>query len=171
MPANESAAYGIYPSTVALNEALLALSERGFEKESICLMLSPTHPIAATVRESSGHPFERVANARAADLIGWLSEFGAVVIPTFGFFIRSRQFFHALVLQQRSVTRCGGGKTLAALGFPQEDAEHFEKQVRELGALLYVSSHENLSALELLRSTGAQEAGLLQNEAALQAAA
>lgn len=174
MAANAFAAYAIYPQNVALNEVLRTLRQKGIDKESICMMLSPTHPIATTVRESSGNSFEQVTNARTAGLIGWLSELGAVVIPSFGFFIRSRQFFHSLVLERDSMTRCGERGTLAALGFREEEAEHLEDQVRKVGGLLYVSCPETAQtrlALELLRATGAEQAGLVQNEATVETAA
>jgi hypothetical protein len=169
MAATASAAYAIYPQSVALNEVLQTLGQGGFDKESICMMLSPTHPIATTVREANMHTFEREANTLTAKLIGWLSEFGAVVIPTFGFFIRSQAFFRALVAEQDSIARCGRSGTLAGLGFSEDDAKRFEHQVREVGALLYVSCPETAQkqwALELMRATGAEEAGLLQNDGA-----
>jgi hypothetical protein len=161
-----SAAYALYPHTIALPEVLRTLGQGGFEKESICMMLSPTHPITTIVREANQHPFERDASAVSAGLIGWLSEFGAVVIPTFGFFIRSREYFHALVVEQNSLTGCGRHRTLAGLGFAEEDAARFENQLREMGVMIYVACPEEARtkwALELLRATGAKEAGLLQS--------
>jgi hypothetical protein len=174
MAVNASAAYAIYPHSVALNEVLQALREGGFEKESICMMLSPTHPITTIVRETNIHGYERESGAVTAGLIGWLSEFGAVLIPTFGFFIRSRLYFHALVVEQDSMAHHGHCRTLAGLGFPDDDAERVENQVRQVGVLLYVSCSEPAQtkwALELLRATGGEEAGCLENEAALVAVA
>jgi hypothetical protein len=160
-----SAAYALYPHNIALPEVLRTLGQGGFEKESICMMLSPKHPITTIVREANQHTFERDASAVSAGLIGWLSEFGAVVIPTFGFFIRSREFFHALVVEQGSMTLCGRHRTLRGLGFAEDDAERFENQLREMGVMIYVACPEEARtkwALELLRATGAKEAGLLQ---------
>lgn len=174
MVENTSAAYAIYPDHVVLNEVLQTLERGGFDKESICMMLSPAHPIATTVRESSQRAFERETNVITAGLIGWLSEFGAVVIPTFGFFIRSREFFRSLVLERDSTAVCGHRGTLISLGFSAPDAEHFESQVDKGCVLLYLScpkSAQTESALELLRTTGAGETGLLESETAVGAAA
>lgn len=174
MAVNAYAAYAIYSDGVTPNAILRTLEQAGFDKENICMMLSPTHPIAMIVRESGRQPFEGETNVVLAGLIGWLSEFGAVVIPNFGFFIRSQEFFHALVVERESIRECGRRGTLVCLGFPQRDAERFEGQVREAGMLLYVSCPEVARtewALELLRSTGAEEAGLLQNEVAAAAIA
>jgi len=164
MAANAPAAYAMYSDNVPLEEVLQSLGQAGFDKESICLLLSPAHPTARIMRKS---------NVLAAGLINWLAEFGAAVIPTFGFFIRSRRFFHALV-DRDSAWGCGHCGTLVSLGFSREDAERFEVHVREVGALLYVGCLEIAqarSALEWLRATGAEEAGLVESEAAMYAAA
>jgi hypothetical protein len=173
MALNASAVYATYPDGVALDEVLQTLERGGLDKESICMVLSPTHPIAAIVRESSTRSFEREENAVTTGWIGWLSELGAVVIPTFGFFIRSREFFHPLVVQRDSFAPCSGNGTLAALGFSPEDAERFEGQVDEGSAFLYVSCPETETqwALELLRAAGADESGLLESESAVETAA
>lgn len=168
------AVYAIYPQSVALNELLQNLSQGGFDKESICMMLSPTHPVAEMVREANMHSFERDTHAASAGLIGWLSEFGAVLIPTFGFFIRSRDFFHALVVEQDSIAYCGRHGTLVALGFSERDARRCEHRLRESGVLLYVScanSAQTKWALELMRTWGADEIGLLTGKSKAAAAA
>ena len=110
------AVYALYPQSIALNELLQTLSQGGFDKESICMMIAPTHPVAEMMREANTHSLERGTQAASAGLIGWLSEFGAVLIPTFGFFVRSREFFHALVVEQDSIAYCGRHGTLVALG-------------------------------------------------------
>ena len=173
MATNAPAAYGVYAPSVALHEVLQTLGEGGFEKEGICMMLSPSHPIATTVRESGGLPFEQIATTGAAALVAWLSEFGAVVIPTFGFFINSCKFFQSLVTERSSIAPCGSG-TLISLGFPEDDAQRFETQVREAGALLYVPCGNTVQmqwTLELLRATGAQETGLLECKTAMESVA
>lgn len=171
MAASASAAYGTYPENVALNQVLQALGDAGVEKESICLLLSPAHPIATTVRESSARPFEHEANVVTASLMNWLTELGAVVIPTYGFFVRSRKFLHALGVDRNSVSRFGHRGTLVSLGFSTEDAKRFEDHVRDVGVLVYVACSEMAQtrwALELLRVTGAEEAGMVENEAAME---
>lgn len=169
MEVNANAAYAIYPENVVLTEVLQKLGRGGVDKESICMILSPTHPISTIVRESSTRRFERESNAVTAGLIGWLSEFGAVLIPKFGFFIRSREFFHTLFVERDSAPGCGPTGTLLRLGFAPREAERFDSQVRDLGVFLFVSCRESERmewALELLRATGAQEAGTLQSETA-----
>jgi len=172
MAAHTPAAYGLYTHDIPLNEVVRALNQAGFSNQDICMMLSPNHPIATVVREAS-FLSERESSAVTAGLIGWLSEFGAVVIPSVGFFIRSQEFFKALVVKKSSPL-CGTSGTLAGLGFSDEDAARYEAQLRKLGVMVYVSCPENTRAdwaIELLRQTGAREAAALERQAALTAVA
>jgi hypothetical protein len=167
-----AAAYGVYSQNVALTEIVANLNQAGFENEDICMMLSPGHPIASIVRDASLFNTESEANAVTAGLIGWLSGFGAVLIPTVGFFIRSQAFFHALMVVREAPALCGNARTLVGLGFSEDDAERFEDQIGQLGVLVYVSCSESAKTLwarEVLRHTGAHEASTL--EASLSAAA
>jgi hypothetical protein len=163
--AMNAAAYGIYTQDIALNEVVRNLNQAGFGNEDICMMLSPGHPIASMVRDASLFNTEKEASAVTAGLIGWLSEFGAVVIPTVGFFIRSQAFFHALMVARSAPALCGNARTLVGLGFSEEEAERFEDQLEQLGVLVYVSCTEGAKTLwarEVLRHTGAQEAATLE---------
>jgi hypothetical protein len=174
MEVNSSAAYGLYPQDVALTDIVRNLNQAGFENEDICMMLSPTHPIASVVREASLFNTERDANAVTAGLIGWLAEFGAVLIPTVGFFIRSQAFFHALMVAKEGRALCGNAGTLVRLGFSEEEAERFEDQLGDLGVLVYVSCAESAKthwAREVLRHTGALEAATLGERISLAATA
>jgi hypothetical protein len=166
MAINTAAAYGLYPQDVALADVVQTLNTAGFENESICMLLSPTHPIASLVRDASVFNSERESSAVTAALIGWLSEFGAVMIPTVGFFIRSQVFFHAL-MQRETPTLCGNAGTLSGLGFSDDEADRFEHELREVGVLVYVSCPESQKtswACELLRHTGAHEAATLDEK-------
>jgi hypothetical protein len=168
MSVHMPAAYGMYPHDVPLYDIVRTLNQAGFEKEDICMMLSPAHPIATIVREASFLNTEREASAVTAGLIGWLSEFGAVLIPTVGFFIRSQEFLRALVVAKDSPALCGNTRPLVSLGFSEIDAERYENQLREVGVLVYVSCPESAKtdwARELLQRTGAEEASTLRFDA------
>ena len=158
MTVSASAAYGIYSYDTELHQVVHTLNQLGFENEAICMMVSPGHPIATFVREANILNAERKEGAVAEKFMGWLFEFGAVVIPTVGFFIRSQVYLHALVVSGQS--RC-----LAGLGFSELDAERFEKHLREIGVMVYVTCAESANAewaVEILRRTGAKEPGLLE---------
>jgi hypothetical protein len=164
MNMNTAAAYGMYPRNVALPDVVCALNSAGYGKEDICMVLSPAHPDAAAVRDGS------VFNAAPEDtklstrMIAWFSGFGAVVIPTVGFFIRSQSFLQALFNEQNTPSLSRGSRTLLGLGFSQDDAKRLDHQLCDVGAMVYVSckggAHTD-GAIELLRSTGAREAASL----------
>jgi hypothetical protein len=156
-----TAAYGMYPHNAALAEIVCALNRAGFSNEDICMVLSPAHPAANAVRDARIAAPERADTASSARTIGWFSEFGAVVIPSVGFFIRSLPFFHALIVDQNSSALCGGrSRTFVNLGFSEEDAKRLDGQMNDEGALVYVTCPERSraeSASALLRRAGARE--------------
>ncbi|MFY9908408.1 MAG: hypothetical protein WCF22_06765 [Candidatus Sulfotelmatobacter sp.] len=159
-----AAAYGIFSHDVALADIIHTLNQAGFDNENICMMLSPSHPIASMVREASLFSSDREDNVATAGMIGWLSAFGAVVIPTVGFFIRSQPFLHALMAAREAPALCGNARTLVGLGFSEGDAKKYEDQLRRLGVLVYVSCGEiakTFWAQEVLRHTGARETATL----------
>ena len=167
MALNTNAAYGLYSQEVALNDVVHTLNQAGFVNEDICMMLSPSHPIASLIKDASLFSSACESNAVTASLIGWLSEFGAVMIPTVGFFIRSQAFFRALMVSRDAPTLCGSASTLTGLGFSDEEAGRFEHRLRRDGVMVYVSCSENSQtawAREVLRHTGAQETATLDEE-------
>jgi hypothetical protein len=170
------AAYGMYSQDVPVGDVVHTLNDAGFDNENICMMVSPNHPIATVLRGASVFNGEGDTNTDAAGLIGWLSGFGAVVIPTLGFFIRSPAFFRALVSARQAPALCGDPKTLVSLGFSEGDAVRFERELGlgSMGVLVYISCGENTKtawARELLRRTGAVEAATLSHIAAAAVAA
>ncbi len=166
MTVNPPAAYGMYSHDAEFHEVVHTLKQSGFDKEDICIMIAPRHRMATFVCETNILNAERKEGAVAEESMRWLFEFGAVVIPTVGFFIRSPAFLHALVGNDNS-------GCLAGLGFSERDAHRFEGQLREMGVLIYVACTESAnaaSAVEILRRTGAKEPGLLEQEALMEAA-
>jgi hypothetical protein len=174
MSVHEPAAYAMYPRNVALPEVVSALNEAGFENEDICMVLSPAHPVATVVGNATIGDIAGEESARSARMIGWVSKFGAVVIPTVGFFIRSQAFFHALLVEQNCPALSRGSRILLGLGFSEDEAKRLGHQLCDVGALVYVSCREGAKAdwaVELLRRAGAKEAAGLGFAPAARAAA
>jgi hypothetical protein len=174
MAVSTPAAYGMYPHDVELHQVVQTLNQSGFGKEDICMMVSPSHPIAATVRGANILSADKESSAVAAGLIGWLMKFGAVMIPTVGLYVRSQAFLHALGVRKDSPALRGNSRALVGLGFSEGDALRFERQLREMGVLVYVAcsgSERTTRAVELMRRTGAHETATLEKEVALEAAA
>ena len=174
MMGSGTAAYGMYPRSIALPDIVCALNRAGFGNEDICMVLSPAHPVAEAVRDAKVTNVEREDSALGARMIGWISKFGAVVIPTVGFFIHSQAFFRALVTEQNFPALSRGSRTLLGLGFSEGEAKRLGHQLSDVGALVYVSCPESSkaeSAIELLRRMGAREAASLATINAAGAAA
>jgi hypothetical protein len=155
MRVNETAAYAMYPRTVALPEVVCALNRAGIGNEDICMVLSPAHPDASV--------FDSEA-ASSARMIAWFSELGAVFIPTVGFFIRSQAFFPPSSMEQSFPSLSRGSKTLLNLGFPQEEAKRLGRELSDFGALVYIPCSESAkaeTAMEVLQNLGAREASTL----------
>ena len=165
MSMNTAAAYGIYPRNVALPEVVGALNSAGYGKEDICMVLSPAHPDAAAVRDANVLDAGRDDSTLSTRMIAWFSGFGAVVIPTVGFFVRSQPFLQALFADQSVSSLSRGSHTLVGLGFSQDDAKRLDHQLCDVGAMVYVACRERSHAdvIELLRSLGAREAASLRN--------
>jgi len=172
MSATETAAYGMYPRNVALPEVVDALNGAGFDNEHICMVLSPAHPDATVVRDANIAESCKEETATSERMIGWFSKFGAVVIPTVGFFIRSQAFFRALVIEQNFPAMSRGSRTLLGLGFAEDEAKRLGHQLSDVGAMVYVSCQESSkakSAIELLMRAGAREAAGLKMAKAAEA--
>ncbi|MFZ0733997.1 MAG: hypothetical protein WAM79_16875 [Candidatus Sulfotelmatobacter sp.] len=164
MSTSAAAAYGMYPRNVSLPDVVCALNQAGFENTDICMVLSPAHPDAAAVSEATILGDQPSDSANSARVIRWFSGFGAVVIPTVGFFIRSEMFFHALVAEPHAPSLSRGTGTLVGLGFPTDDAKRLAHQLCDVNAMVYVSCRKHTDtegAIELLRNTGAREAASL----------
>jgi len=161
-----TAAYGMYPRSAALPEIVCSLNREGFAKEDICLVLSPQHPAATAVRDAKIQNIVPENSSASVKTIGWFSEFGAVIIPTIGFFIRSQAYFRALLLEQDFPSLSRDCRTLAGLGFSEKDARRLGHDLSDLGALVFVScggTDRADCAKELFRRSGASEAASIDH--------
>jgi len=164
---NKTAAYGIFPREAHLDQVLQSLHLAGFQKENICIFLTPTHPIAEKLKLQSmmiGTSSDSSAEQRMTDVVAWLSQFGAVVIPGVGFFIGSREFLRALTQSDcLAIAECDGGM-LTGLGIPQPHAFRYESRVQEDATLVFISCDGYAQAQwarEILRRMRAEEVSLL----------
>jgi len=139
------------------------------------MVLSPAHPDAVSIHDASTFDLPGGGDTKlSARMIDWFSKFGAVVIPTVGFFIRSQAYFQALLSEQNVPSLSQGCRTLVGLGFSQDDAKRLGHRLCDVGALIYVSCEEGDKAsrvIELLRRTGAQEAASVDEKMAAVATA
>ena len=159
---NKTAAYGIFPMDIRLDEIVTSLNSAGFGCEDICLFLPPSHSIADGVRNMKAAASDFSAEAGLTRMISWLSTFGGVVIPGVGFFVGSREYLHALTKTEPAVG--GDGGLLTSLGIAHEAAARYEARVRHDASLVFVScdgSAQSEWAREILRRLRAEEVRLL----------
>jgi hypothetical protein len=165
MMETKAAVYAVYPRDIPLFEVANTLNRAGFDNKEICMVLSPAHPVAQIVRDANVLDRERESRAVSARMIGRVSELGAFVIPSVGFFVRSQEFLQAFITDQESSSLSAKPRTLASLGFSTEEVERLDHQIcYGIGALVYVSCQEDARsdrAIELLRNAGAWEAASL----------
>ena len=164
MTGNGSAAYGMYSRGVALPEVIYALNRAGFENDDICMVLSPAHPAAESVREPTIFHHEASGRTTGENAIGWFSRMGAVAIPTVGLFVRSQNFLQALISEPKGPRLSRGSQMLLGLGFSPEDARRLGQQLCDFGALVYVTCREGAKTdgvIQLLKGSGAREAATL----------
>lgn len=157
---SKTAAYAIFPAQAEVEQILGSLNSAGFADESICVFLTPTHPIAEGLQQlKRGTAGDLSQEAQQAAVLQWLSRFGAVVIHGVGFFIGSREFLSALA-PSRPQYAGQRGELLQGLGIPQPDAARYEARVRNDASLIFVSC-EGIArsewAREILRSMQAEE--------------
>jgi hypothetical protein len=159
---NKTAAYGIFPMDIRLDEIVTSLNSAGFECEDICLFLPPSHSIADGVRNMKAAASDFSAEAGLTRMTSWLSTFGGVVIPGVGFFVGSREYLHALTKTELAVGEDGG--LLTSLGIAHEAAARYEARVRRDASLVFVSCDgpaQSEWAREILRRVRAEGVRLL----------
>ena len=159
-----SAAYGIFPMRARLEEVIASLNSAGFDHSSICVFLSPSHPIADDLRHLKT-PY--VNMSREADLestVSWLSKFGGFVIPGVGLFVGSRNYLPALTQVDCRSGRNGNRSMLQNLGIPEDVAARYESRLRHDATLVFVNCDgwaQSEWAREILRRLKADEVSLL----------
>lgn len=166
------AAYGLFPMAADLPQVVEALQSAGFPPTDICLVVTPEHPISDAVREVRIGSAWLPSAAGFVDTVGWLSHFGAVVIPGVGFFVGSPAFLKALMANTNA--GASGTGVLSSLGLPTADLPRFEKRVQRDSFLVYVRCEDparSFWAHEILARLNAVDTGLLGSERALANAA
>lgn len=156
------AAYGLFPLAADLTQVVEALHAAGFPPADICLVVTPEHPISDAVREVRIGSAWVPSAAGFVDTVGWLSRFGAVVIPGVGFFVGSRSYLKALIGNANSAG--SGNGVLTGLGLPASDISRYEKRVQRDSFLVYVLCEDPARsswAREILARMNADDTRLL----------
>jgi Protein of unknown function (DUF3341) len=165
MAGRNTAAFGIYPTQVALEEGIEALKSANFRREDISVLFpdnvgtkdfghvkSTKAPEGASAGASTG--------AVIGGVLGWLVGIGAIAIPGIGPFIAAGPIMSALA--GVGVGGAVGGITgsLIGLGIPEYEAKRYEGRIRNGGFLISVhcdDSEWTAKAKDILKNTGAED--------------
>jgi len=165
MAGKNTAAFGIYSSQAAVENAVDALKVAGYRNTDISVLF-PTNvgtkdfahekntkaPEGATAGAGSG--------AVLGGALGWLAGIGALAIPGLGPFIAAGPIMAALAGAGVGGTVGGVVGGLIGLGMPEYEAKRYEGRIKKGDILLSVhcdDSEWTKKAKEILERTGAED--------------
>lgn len=159
------AAFGLYKSQAAVEEAVERLREAGFRNTDVSILI----PENAGNKEL-GHekhtkaPEGAVAGGTSGAIIGgalgWLAGIGALAIPGIGPFIAAGPILTALAGIGAVGALGGFTGALVGAGMPEYEAKRYEGRLKHGGILLSVhcdSEEWAKKANEMLKDTGAED--------------
>ena len=165
MAGKNTAVFGIYPTTIAVDQAVDALKNAGFRATDISVLFPENVGTKDFAHEKGTKAPEGATTgagtgAVVGGAVGWLAGIGALAIPGVGPFIAAGPIMAALA--GAGVGGAVGGLTgaLVGMGIPEYEAKRYEGRVHKGGILLSVhsdSSDWTKKAKEILERTGAED--------------
>jgi hypothetical protein len=163
--AKNKSAFGIYASRSAVESAVTALRDAGFQQSDVSVLLPENlgNREIATQKNTKA-PEGATAGAGSGAVIGgtlgWLVGIGALAIPGLGPFIAAGPIMAALA--GAGVGGAVGGVTgaLVGMGIPEFEAKRYEGRLQKGGILVSVhcdTSEEVKRAKDILQRTGAED--------------
>jgi hypothetical protein len=157
--------FGIYSSRSAVENAVTALRDAGFQQSDVSVLLPENlgNREIATQKNTKA-PEGATAGAGSGAVIGgtlgWLVGIGALAIPGLGPFIAAGPIMAALA--GAGVGGAVGGVTgaLVGMGIPEYEAKRYEGRLQKGGILVSVhcdTSEEVKRAKDILQRTGAED--------------
>jgi hypothetical protein len=165
MAGKNTAAFGIYPSRLAVEEAVDRLRTAGFRSTDISVLFPENEGTKDFAHEKNtkapeGATTGTVAGGITGGVLGWLTGIGLLAIPGLGPMIAAGPIVAALA-GAGAVGALGGLiGALAGMGIPEYEAKRYEGRIRSGGILLSVhcdDSHWVRRAKDILKETGAQD--------------
>ena len=163
--AKNKSVFGIYSSRSAVENAVTALKDAGFQQSDVSVLLPENlgNREIATEKNTKA-PEGATAGAGSGAVIGgtlgWLVGIGALAIPGLGPFIAAGPIMAALA--GAGVGGAVGGVTgaLVGMGIPEFEAKRYEGRLQKGGILVSVhcdTSEEVKRAKDILQRTGAED--------------
>ncbi len=160
-----TAVFGIYRDTVALNSGLERLRSGGFRSTDISVLMPENLGTKDFVHQKDtkapeGATTGAVSGAVLGGALGWLVGIGALAIPGLGPFIAAGPIMGMLAGAGAGGTVGGVAGALIGMGIPEYEAKRYEGRVKSGGILLSVhcdGSDGVKRAKQILEETGAED--------------
>jgi hypothetical protein len=163
--AKNKSVFGIYSSRSAVENAVLALKNAGFQQSDVSVLLPENLGNREIATEKNTKAPEGATagvgtGAVIGGTLGWLVGIGALAIPGLGPFIAAGPIMAALA--GVGVGGAVGGVTgaLVGMGIPEFEAKRYEGRLQKGGILVSVhcdTSEEVKRAKDVLQRTGAED--------------
>ena len=163
--AKNKSVFGIYSSRSAVENAVLALKNAGFQQSDVSVLLPENlgNREIATEKNTKA-PEGATAGAGTGAVIGgtlgWLVGIGALAIPGLGPFIAAGPIMAALAGAGVGGAVGGVSGALVGMGIPEFEAKRYEGRLQKGGILVSVhcdTSEEVKRAKDILQRTGAED--------------
>jgi hypothetical protein len=165
MAGKNTAAFGIYSTRAAVENAVDTLKAEGYRNTDISVLFPQNVGTKDFAHEKNTKAPEGAAagagtGALLGGTLGWLAGIGALAIPGLGPFIAAGPIMAALA--GAGVGGAVGGITgaLVGMGIPEYEAKRYEGRVKDGGILLSVHCDDSAwtkKAKKILERTGAED--------------
>ena len=165
MAGKNTAAFGIYPNKVALEEGLVALREANFRPEDVSILYPDNEGTKDFGHEKATKAPEGASagastGAVIGGVLGWLAGIGAIAVPGIGPFIAAGPILAALAGVGAGGVVGGITGSLIGFGIPEYEAKRYEGRIKKGGILVSVhcdDSNWTYRAKTILQETGAED--------------
>lgn len=163
--AKNTAAFGIYPDQVSVEEAVDRLRAAGFRNTDISILFPENVGTKDFAHEKHSKAPEGavtggVSGAVIGGVLGWLAGIGTLAIPGIGPLIAAGPIVAALAGLGAVGTVAGIAGALIGFGIPEYEAKRYEGRIKKGGILLSVHCDNDewaRRAKGILEHTGAEE--------------
>jgi hypothetical protein len=165
MAGKNTAAFGIYTTRAAVENAVDQLKAAGYRNTDISVLFPENAGTKDFAHEKhtkapEGATTGAGTGAVVGGTLGWLAGIGALAIPGLGPFIAAGPIMAALAGAAVGGTAGGVVGALVGMGFPEYEAKRYEGRIKDGGILLSVhcdDSEWTKKAKNILENTGAED--------------
>jgi ActD protein len=165
MAGKNTAAFGIYPNRITVENAVDRLKAEGYRNTDISVLFSENVGTKDFAHQKNTKAPEGATTGAGAGVVvggalGWLVGIGSLAIPGLGPFIAAGPIMAALAGAGVGGTLGGVVGALVGMGIPEYEAKRYEGRVKSGGILLSVhcdDSEWTKKAKHILEATGAED--------------